>query len=184
MTTVPSTSISSFGVVAEAENQILISEHEKARAAKTSIKTKKESLEQQRQERIDNLQERLKMMASSHGGCLKFLKVITLVASVISTPFTAGASASLATAVSAILSAVGGIVTGLEQLKEAMKQKNLLLNQAEGQQILAIITETKKWIEDEQNLLQEASQSQRESLEEYKFMLSELEESFSTMNDT
>lgn len=186
----PTNTLSSFGVMTEVENQLLKSENENKKVQKTVIESKTEDLKHKRQERIDNLQERIKMVGQGQSGCLKFLKIVTIVASAVMAPFTAGASMGLTAGTTAALqiataalSAIGAIVGGLEQLQEALKQSKLTLNQAEGQQILAIITETKKWIEDEQNLLQEATQNQRESLEEYKFMLSELEESFSTMNN-
>ena len=181
MTTVAPTGFSSFGVVAEAEQQILTSQNEEMKAAKTSVKYKEKVLEKSREERIENLQDRIKSLASGHSGCLKFLKIITFVASVVTIPFTGGASLTLAAAVSAILAAVGGIVSGVGQLLDALQQKKLILNQAQGQQILAIMQETKKWIEDEQNILKEASEDQKQTLEGFKMTLNDLEESFSAM---
>lgn len=187
MTTVTSNGISSFGVLNEAEQQLLTSENEEKKIKKTTIKTNEKFLDKKRQERIDNLEERLEMLGKGRSGCLKFLKIFTIVVSVVSAVFTGGASLSalaISAAVriaSAAVMAIGAITTGLEQLKEAMGQKKIILNQAEGQNILAIIMETEKWIEDEKSQLKESQIREQESLEEYKHSLKDLEESFKSM---
>ncbi len=191
MTVLASNNISSFGVVNEAEQQILISYEEDNKAAKTSVKYKERALEKFREERIENLQDRLNMLAQGQGGCLKFLKAIVCVAAAVSSVISGGTSLGLLatasaltsamTIASAALSAIGAITQGLEQLHEALKQKKLILNDAQGQQIMAIINETQKWIEDEKNLLDGVHQDQKQSLEEYKLNLKDLEESFSAM---
>lgn len=180
--------ISAFGVVNEAEQQLLTSEAEEQKVRKSSVNDKKEVLQKHREERIDNLQDRIKMLGQGQSGCLKFLKIITLVGSALSAPFTFGSSLGLSLAItsairiaSAVLTGVGAITSGLEQLKEAMREKKILLNKSEGQQILALISETEKWIEDEKSQLTDSNRREKESLDEYKQTLKDLEGSFQSM---
>lgn len=180
--------LSSFGVVNEAEQQLLQSEAEEKKIQKSSVQYKQKALEKYHEQKIDNLQERLKALAGGHGGCIKFLKVISFVAMAIAAPITGGASLALEgaalaamTIATAALTAIGKITDALIQLEEAMKDKKLILNQAEGLQIMAIIDETKKWIEDSKSQLKEAGEREQESFDEFYQMLQNLEASFQTM---
>lgn len=181
MTPVAASNLSSFGVVNEAEQQILTSEGEEKKTQKASINDQKKSVEKLHEQRQENFEKRLHMLASGHAGCLKFLKVITMVASAIAAPLTAGASVGIATAVIAALTAVSGIVEGLGQLEEAMQQKKLVLNKAEGQQILMLIQDTQKWIDDSKSHLDDSNTRERDALDQYSQQLIDLETSFKTM---
>lgn len=184
--------ISSFGVVNEAQHQILQSQDEDKKIHRSSVRDKQKLLERKREERIENLEERLKALASGRGGCLKFLQVISIVAAVVAAPISGGSSLGLglglssmmtaATAIaSAALGAIGALTEGLMMLKDAMKQKRILLNAAEEKMIMSIINETEKWVEDEKAALDHSNEQERESLEEYKSMLQDLERSFEAM---
>ncbi|MDO8518800.1 MAG: hypothetical protein Q7T11_01395 [Deltaproteobacteria bacterium] len=183
----PANGVSAFGVVQEAENQLLSSEMEDRKVRKSAVNDKKEILHKSREERIENLHDRIKMLGSGGNRCLKFLKAITMIASIVATPFTAGASLSLIalstamTVAMAVVPALAAVTKGLEQLKEAMHQKKLVMNKSEGQQILAIIAETEKWIDDEKNQLNDSNKREKDSLDEYRQTLKDLEESFQTM---
>lgn len=175
--------ISSFGILNQAEQEILKSENETKEVYKSSIETNKSFLEQKRQERIDNLEERLRLLAKNNGGgCLKFLKVISIVVAAVTAPLSGGLlSLPLAKAVSLVLNAISSVVEGLEKLKAAMHQKEILLNQAGGQDLLRLIQETSEWIDDEKKFLDESNIREKESLEAYRQSLRDLEKSFESM---
>lgn len=177
-----------FAIAADVEAQILRSTAEDQKVAKTSVNDKSEILRKNREERIHNLEEHLRMLSGGHGGCLKFLKVVSIVASAVAAPLSFGSSLGLGAAVTsamqiatAVMGGLSAITMGLDQLKEAARAKKILLNQADGRQILAIIDETQKWVEDEKKNIQEYAARDRRSLDLYKNTLKDLEQSFQTM---
>ncbi len=173
MTTIAASNLSSFGVINEAEQQILNSEGEEKKTQKASVNDQQKSVQKFHEQRQENIEKRLHMLASGHAGCLKFLKIITMVVSAIAAPVTGGASLGIGGAVVAIIDSLG-------QLKEAIKQKKLVLNQADGQQILELIQETQKWIDDSKSHLNDSNTRERGALDQYSQQLLDLETSFKT----
>lgn len=171
--------ISSFGIVNEAQQQILQSLNEDKKIRKSSIQDKQKILERKREERIDNLEDRLKALASGRSECLQFIKVVTIVASAVAAPLTGGTS--LGIGLGLVIGAIGAVSEGLMQLKAAMKNKEIVLNRAEEKTILAIINETEKWVEDEKTALEHSNERERLSLEEHKAMLQDLEGAIGSM---
>lgn len=201
MTSISPSPISSFGISAEVEQLLLKSQSEDMKSSKANVKAKGTFIEHKREERIQNLQDRIQALAQGQNGCLKFLKVAAIVGGAIAGVVSAGAtvaataaaiaaSAAITTTttmtaaaiVSAALGGIEQITNGLLQLQEALKQKKLVLNSAQRQQIQMIITETKKWIEDEKSNLENITSSQKQSLDNFHQTLSDLEESFKAMS--
>ncbi|HBF12830.1 MAG TPA: hypothetical protein DDW49_05500 [Deltaproteobacteria bacterium] len=178
MTSIYTNNAIGFGVLNQAEQQILRNEAETQKSQKSEIRTKNSFVQKKREERIQNLQDRLKMMSQGHGGCLKALKIIATVAAVVAAPFTGGTTLAIIVAVTAVLNTVA---TQLEQLKIALQQKNIVLNKAEGAQISAFIEETQKWVEDEKMNLHASKKKETQSLEEYQQTLRDLEHSIQSM---
>lgn len=186
MPSIASTGVSSFGVVNDVEQQLLKSQNGDFKTNKSSINYKKTSLQKQREDHLKNLQDRIKMAAHGQNGCLKVLKVVTIVAGAVGAAFTGGASLMGAVSATALITtaaigAAGKIVDGLQQLEEAMKEKKLMLNEAQSKQIMGLIEETKKWIDDEKVHSDDLNQEQSQSLEEFASTLADLEQSFSAM---
>lgn len=181
----PYENVSAFGVVNESFQEILRAEAEDRKISKSTIRDRERELHQYREERIKNLEQRLKMLAGGRKGCYKYLKVITIVVGALAAPFTGGTSLAGATAITmaltiaqAALSVASAITGGLEKLKNALHQKKIMLKQSEGEQILALIEETNKWMEDEKAQLSQGQERKRASLEEQSQTLKELDNSF------
>lgn len=188
MSAIHSTAPNSFAIASDVETQILMSGAEDQKISKSTISDRSKILQKDRQEHMKNLEERIKQMAHGHGGCLKFLKVVSMVVGAIAAPISMGSTAALSAGLmaamqvtTAVAGALGALTSGLDQLKQAAQAKKILLNQAEGQQILSLIDEAQKWIEDEKSHTQENQRQENESLDQYKATLKDLEQSFQTM---
>lgn len=164
---------SSMAIAAEVHTQMVASNAEDSKVQKNRVKSKHEEIKQQRQERLDNLEERIKLLAKGNNKCLKALKAITMVLAIAAAPFTGGSSVAIAIAVCSAV--IGALAKGLEVGQKGKKDKKLALNAADTKEITAIIQLTEKILNEEKSRLGQTNKRQSNAIEEYQQQLQDLQ---------
>lgn len=184
--------LSTFSTINDATHSLINNQREIQKSHKSKINDHQKHLKQKREERLQNLEDRLRQVSQNHKGCMKSLRVISIVITSLAgfasmgtaLPGLGGALSAMKIAsktIFAISESLNQLIGGLEELKEASQQKKLLINEAHAKEILAIIQETEKWIEEEKEGLKTSQKKEKRILEEHQSKLIELEKSYQSM---
>lgn len=158
------------GLINQASADLLKSSAETAQVDKVSVKKHTQELKDKRQDRIQNLMDQMKGVAS--GKCLGFVKAIAKVGDFLLSPVSALSMGKLN----------GALTKAVENLDEAKKQGKLAGIQINGQKISKMIENLKKFVQDDTQSLQENDTRTNKEAQQLMKILSDIDETYTAAN--
>lgn len=158
------------GLINQVSADLLKSSSETTQANKVSIQKHTQELKDKRQDRIQNLMDQMKGVAS--GKCVNFVKSIAKVTDFLTAPISALSMGKLNLSLS----------QAVEGLDEAKKQGKLAGLQINGQKISKVIENLKKFVQDDTQSLQDNDAQINKEAKQLMKILSDIDETYTAAN--